>query len=121
MAFLESRRDGPQLELKLRGAWGAAGIASIRAEVARLDLAGVGEGAIVAGSAEAIGLAGAWALDDLTRQLAARGVAVRFADSEPQALQLVRIALYADAAARPAALREEVAYTPVEKLGRTAL
>ena len=121
MTFLESRREGPQLELKLRGAWGAAGIPVIRAEAARLDLGDASEVAIVAGTATGMDLAGAWALDDLTRQLAARGVAVRFADSEPQALQLVRIALYADAAARPAALREEVAYTPVEKLGRTAL
>ncbi len=107
MAFLESRREGSQLELTLHGAWSAAGIASIRAEVAALDLPDVGEIAIVTGTVEGMDLAGAWALDDLTRQLAARGVAVRFTDGEPQALQLVRSALHADPAARPAALRED--------------
>ena len=121
MAFLESRREGSQLMLALRGTWGAAGIAAIRAEAARLDLEGIGEVAITAGSAAQQDLAGAWALDDLTRRLAARGVAVRFADGEPQALQLVRSALHADPAARPAALREDTLSNPVELLGRTAL
>jgi phospholipid/cholesterol/gamma-HCH transport system permease protein len=121
MAFLESRREGSQLELTLRGAWGARGIAAIRAEIAALDLPDTGEVAIVTGTAEAMDLAGAWALDDLTRRLAAQGIALRFADGEPQALQLVRSALHADPAARPAALREDTLYTPVAKLGRTAV
>lgn len=121
MAFLEGRRNGSQLELTLRGVWSAAGIAPIRAEAAALVLADVNEVVIVAGAAERLDLAGAWALDDLTRRLGARGVAVRFADHEPQALQLVRSALHADPAARPAALSEVRFSNPVELLGRTAL
>jgi phospholipid/cholesterol/gamma-HCH transport system permease protein len=121
MAFLESRRESSQLDLTLHGAWGAPAIAAVRAEAAALDVAGVAEVVITTGGAESLDLAGAWALDDLTRQLAARGVAVRFADVEPQPLQLVRTVLHADPAARPAALREEVQFNPVEKLGRTTL
>jgi phospholipid/cholesterol/gamma-HCH transport system permease protein len=121
MAFLESRREGSQLELALRGAWRAAGIAAIRAESGALDLAGISEVVIAVGTAEQLDLAGAWALDDLTRRLAARDVAVRFADGEPHALQLVRSALHADPAARPAALREPGFSNPVELIGRTAL
>ena len=121
MAFLESRREGSQLELTLGGAWGAKTIASVRAEAGTLDLTGVDEVVITAGTAERLDLAGAWALDDLTRRLAARGVAVRFTDGEPQALQLVRSALHADPAARPAALRTDTLSNPVELLGRTAL
>jgi phospholipid/cholesterol/gamma-HCH transport system permease protein len=121
MAFLEGRRNESQLELGLRGAWNAAGIAPIRAEAAALDLTGVDEVIIAAGAAGQLDLAGAWALDDLTRHLSARGVAVRFADGEPHALQLVRSALHADPAARPAALRVPGFSNPVELLGRTAL
>lgn len=121
MAFLESRREGSQLELTLHGAWGAACIVPVRAEVAELDVAGASEVAIVAGGVEDMDMAGAWALDDLTRRLSARGAAVRFADGEPQALQVVRSALLADPAARPAALREDSLYSPVERLGRTTL
>jgi phospholipid/cholesterol/gamma-HCH transport system permease protein len=121
MAFLESRRDGNLLELTLRGSWRAASIAPIRAEAAALDLAGVGEVLISGRGVERLDLAGAWALDDLTRQLAVRDVSVRFSDGEPQALTLVRSALHADPAARPRALQEEVSYNAVGKLGRTAV
>jgi len=105
----------------LRGAWRAASIVPIRAEARALDLSGVHEVVVTAGGAERLDLAGAWALDDLIRQLAARDVAVRFADGEPQALQLVRSALHADPAARPAALREDTLSNPVDLIGRTAI
>ncbi len=121
MAFLESQREGSRLELKLHGAWGARSIKAVRAEAGVLDLAGVTEVDITAGGAESIDLAGAWALDDLTHRLAARGVAVHFADGEPHALQLVRSALHDDPAARPAALRQVASSNPVEYLGRTAV
>ena len=121
MAFLESRRDGSHLELSLCSVWGAASIAAIRAEVARLDLADVHEVVITTGTAERLDLAGAWALDDLTRRLAARDVTLRFADGEPQALQLVRSALHADEAVRVPALRAEPFANPVDFIGRTAL
>ncbi|MEJ0099450.1 MAG: ABC transporter permease [Pseudomonadota bacterium] len=107
--------------MKLRGDWNAGAVASVRAEVDALDVADAREAAIVAGGvAEAMNSAGAWALDDLTRRLAARGLAVQFADDEPRALQLVRTALYAEPAARPPALREDSLY-PVERLGRTTI
>jgi phospholipid/cholesterol/gamma-HCH transport system permease protein len=121
MAFLESRRDGSQLELTLHGCWGARAIASIRAEAGALDLAGVHHVDISAGGAETLDLAGAWALDDLTRRLAARGVAVGFTDGEPHALQLVRSALHGDPADRPPALRQVASSNPVEYIGRTTL
>ena len=121
MAFLESQREGTRLELSLRGAWGARSIAAVRAEEAALDLAGVTEVGITAGSAASLDLAGAWALDDLTHRLVARGVAVHFADGEPHALQLVRSALHGDPASRPAALRQATTSNPVEYIGRTTL
>ncbi len=123
MAFLESQREGSQLTLTLRGAWDAGAIRPVRAEVAALDLSNVKEVTITTGAAaEEMDLAGAWVLDDVTRRLAARNIGVRFADNEPQVLQLVRSALYAEAAKRPAALREDLlSLYPLEKLGRTTL
>jgi len=121
MAFLESQREGSRLELRLRGAWGARSIKAVRTEAGALDLAGVDEVDITAGSAGSIDLAGAWALDDLTLRLAARGVAVHFADGEPHSLQLVRSALHGDPAARPPALRQVTSANPVEYLGRSAV
>jgi phospholipid/cholesterol/gamma-HCH transport system permease protein len=121
MAFLESGRDGERLTLTLRGQWRAASIAAIRDEFAQLELAGVSEVDINAAGAARLDLAGAWVLDDLTRALAARSIAVQFAGGEPQALQLVRSALHEDPTARPSALREDRYENPVERLGRTAL
>jgi phospholipid/cholesterol/gamma-HCH transport system permease protein len=121
MAFLESRRDGSRLELQLRGQWRAASIVPIRAELATLDLGGVQQAVITTGGVERLDLAGAWALEDLTRQLAARDVPFEFADGEPRLLELVRGALRTDPAARPAALREETHANPVERLGRGAV
>jgi phospholipid/cholesterol/gamma-HCH transport system permease protein len=66
-------------------------------------------------------LAGAWALDELTRELAAREIQVEFPDGEPHTLGLVRTALAADAEQRPAALRAQAWDNPVELLGRTTL
>jgi len=105
----------------LQGAWGAKSIASIRAEVGALALDGINEADITVRSVGTLDLAGAWALDDLTRRLAAQGIAVSFADGEPHALQLVRSALHGDPESRPAALREVASANPVEFIGRTAL
>jgi phospholipid/cholesterol/gamma-HCH transport system permease protein len=121
MAFFESRRQGDQLNLRLLGAWNAPSIALIRDEQRSLDLAGLREVVIDASGTERLDLAGAWALDDLTRHLAGQSVAVQFSGGEPQTLMLVRSALHADPAARPAALRESEHDNPVEALGRTAL
>jgi phospholipid/cholesterol/gamma-HCH transport system permease protein len=121
MAFIESRRESSQLELILHGAWSAAGIGPIRSEIRALDFGEGTEATIAAGGVESMDMAGAWALDDLTRRLAARGIATQFVDAEPKPLVLVRSVLHADAAARPPALREETLYSPVERLGRTTL
>jgi phospholipid/cholesterol/gamma-HCH transport system permease protein len=121
MAFLESRRNGTLLELSLRGEWRSAAIASIRSEVAALELDGIHEARVSTAGAEHLDLAGAWALDDLTRVLAGRGVAVHFSDGEPSTLQLVRSALHADTEDKPAALRGEVNFGIVEFLGRSTV
>jgi phospholipid/cholesterol/gamma-HCH transport system permease protein len=121
MAFLESRRNGTLLELTLRGEWRSGSIAAIRSEVSALDLDGVQEARVATGGAQRLDLAGAWALDDLTRVLAGRGVAVQFADGEPSTLLLVRSALHTDAEKRPAALRGDVNFSIVERLGRNTI
>jgi phospholipid/cholesterol/gamma-HCH transport system permease protein len=122
MAFLDSRRDGTQLELMLRGSWRAASIAPIRAEFAALDLDGVQEVRIDTDGTERLDLAGAWALDDLTRQMTERQLKVSFTAAEPPALELVRNALHADATVKHRALREEQHFSnPVERLGRSAV
>jgi phospholipid/cholesterol/gamma-HCH transport system permease protein len=118
-AYFESRQEGDVLELALRGDWRAGDTAAIRAEQAALDLANARRVRIAADGAT-LDLAGAWALDALTRDLAARNIAVEFAGSEPRSLQLVRGALRADAE-RPAALGTEFWDNPVERLGRTTL
>lgn len=121
MAFIESRRNGTTLELALRGSWRADAIDSIRREAAALDVEGATEARVTASSAERLDLAGAWALDDLTRVLIGRGVAVTFADDEPSMLVLVRTALHAEAKDKPGALRGEVNFNIVERLGKTAV
>ncbi len=121
MAFLESRRDGERLTLALQGEWRAAFITPILAEIQALDLAGVRETQIDAATVQRLDLAGAWVLDDLTRELAGRSIPVQFTGGEPQVLQLVRSALLADPATRPSALRENTLDNPVERLGRTAM
>jgi phospholipid/cholesterol/gamma-HCH transport system permease protein len=121
MAFLESRRNGQLLDLALRGEWRAQAIAPIRDEVAALDLDGVTEARVSTAGAQQLDLAGAWALDDLTRVLAGRGVAVHFAEGEPNTLLLVRSALHAESEQKPAALRGEVNFSIVESLGRSTV
>src|SRR3954463_9749521 len=121
MAFLESRREGEVLGLRLSGEWNATSLPTILAEQAALDLAGVRRARIATRGASRLDLAGSWALDDLTRRLAAGEVQVEFPEGEPRSLQLVRHALYADPESRPPALREHHDYDPVEKLGRTTM
>jgi phospholipid/cholesterol/gamma-HCH transport system permease protein len=121
MAFIESRRDESNLELALRGEWRAEAIDSIRRELRGLELDGVREARITTRGVERLDVAGAWVLDDLTRVLAGQGVAVHFAEEEPSLLLLVRTALNAEAKDRPAALRGEVNFNIVERLGRTTV
>jgi phospholipid/cholesterol/gamma-HCH transport system permease protein len=121
MAFLESRREGERLTLALQGEWRAASIAAIRAEIRTLDLEGVREVQIDASAVQRLDMAGAWVLDDLTRELAGRSIPAQFTGGEPSTLLLVRSALLADPEARPSALRENSLDSPVERLGRTAV
>jgi phospholipid/cholesterol/gamma-HCH transport system permease protein len=93
----------------------------IRQSITQLDLDGVREAQVDASGAQRLDLAGAWVLDDLTRELAARSIPVQFTGGEPQTLQLVRSALYSDRTKKPVALREDEYDNPVERLGRTAV
>ena len=120
MAFLESRIEGEKLILSLQGEWRAAAVVAIRGEFRQLALDAVRE-AQVDVSAAKLDLAGAWLLDDFTRVLASKSIPVTFAGGEPQAMQLVRSALYSERAAKPPALREDEHDNPVEMLGRTAV
>lgn len=117
--YLDSQRNGETLELAVRGEWRAASLAAIREEQSRLDLDGVRRARVLAPGP--LDLAGAWALDELTRELAAREIHVEFPDGEPRTLVLVRSALAADAGRLPAALRTQLWENPVERLGRTTL
>ena len=121
MAFLESRRNGTTLELTLHGVWRAADVDSILAEIQALECDGAVEAKIGTAGVERLDVAGAWALDDLTRILAGRGVAVSFVEGEPSILLLVRRALHAEQKDKPPALRGEVNFNIVERLGRTAI
>ncbi|HMA11057.1 MAG TPA: ABC transporter permease [Steroidobacteraceae bacterium] len=118
-SYFDSRREGETLELALRGDWRAAALAAIRAEQSRLDLAGVRRALITAPGP--LDLAGAWVLDELTRELAAREILVEFPDGEPRTLVLVRSALVTDAGQLPAALRAQAWENPVGRLGRTTV
>jgi phospholipid/cholesterol/gamma-HCH transport system permease protein len=120
MELLESRREADVLHLILHGAWNAASIPAIRAARQTLDLAGVRRARITV-AASTLDLAGAWALDALTSELAGREIEVEFTDGEPSLLQVVRYALHADAPGRPVVLRASDYDNPVERLGRTAI
>ena len=117
--YFDSRRDGGTLELGLRGQWRAASLVAIREEQSRLDFSGVRHVHIRAPGP--LDLAGAWALDELTRELTARDIQVEFPDGEPRTLVLVRSALVTDVGKLPAALRAQAWENPVERLGRTTL
>ena len=119
MAFLESRRDGDRLDLKLRGAWRAASIDEIRAEELALELTGVPRVRIDAGAADELDLAGAWALNSLFHHLREQRIDVAFAGAEPQVLHVVREAL--EESERPQALQPDISSNPIELLGRTTV
>jgi phospholipid/cholesterol/gamma-HCH transport system permease protein len=121
MAFLESRREGETLELQLRGSWRASTIGAIREEFGAISLDGIREVRITQAGVERLDMAGAWVLDDLTRILAVKGIGVFFTDEKLGALLLVRTALHATAEERPAAMRGEVNFSIVERLGRTTV
>jgi phospholipid/cholesterol/gamma-HCH transport system permease protein len=119
-SYFDSRREGESLELGLRGDWRSAALGEIRDEQSRLDLAGIRRAVIRAPAS--MDLAGAWALDELTRELTAREIQVEFPDGEPRTLVLVRSALVADTGKLPAALRTQQTWdNPVERLGRTTV
>jgi len=120
MDLLDSRRETDVLHLTLRGVWNAAHIPAIRAARQGLDFTGIRRVRITI-AAETLDVAGAWALDALTSELAGRQVEVEFADGEPSLLQLVRYALHADAPGRPPVLRTSDYDNPVERLGRTTI
>jgi phospholipid/cholesterol/gamma-HCH transport system permease protein len=121
MAFLESRREGETLELDLRGCWRAPAIGAIRQEFGAISLDGVREVRITQAGVERLDMAGAWVLEDLTRMLAVQGIGVMFTDEKLGALMLVRSALYSTGEERPAAMRGDVNFSIVERLGRTTV
>jgi hypothetical protein len=90
-SYFDSGRQGDTLELALRGDWRAATLVAIRDEQSRLDLDGVRR--VLLRAPGPLDLGGAWALDELTRELAARDIQVEFPDGEPRTLVLVRSAL----------------------------
>ena len=119
MAFFESRGEGEQRELQLRGEWRAASLGEIRAEQATLALEGVRRVTVDAAGAEALDLAGAWQLNKLLHELEDRGIEVRFSGQPPPVFKVVREAL--DEAERSPAIRHEPEQSPVELIGRTAV
>lgn len=121
MAFIEGRRNETTLELALRGAWRAEALDAIHEEAVALDLDGIREVRITTGEVERLDLAGAWALDELTRILTGRGIGVSFAEPEPSTLVLVRTALHAGAEDKPPGLRSEVNFSIVESLGKSTV
>jgi phospholipid/cholesterol/gamma-HCH transport system permease protein len=124
MAFIESHQNEGTLDVVLRGDWNAANIAAIREEWRELDLGGPTAGMrrvrIDAETAASLDLAGAWQLDQFMRELEAARIEVE-RTTIPHAVEVVRDALQAEVAARPAALREDISPNPVELIGRTTL
>jgi phospholipid/cholesterol/gamma-HCH transport system permease protein len=120
MDLLDSRREADVLHLTLGGDWSAASVTAIRAASHALDFTGIRRVRVTIAT-HTFDLAGAWALDALTSELAGKEIEVEFAGGEPPSLQLVRYALHADAQGRPEALRASVYDNPVERLGRTTL
>jgi phospholipid/cholesterol/gamma-HCH transport system permease protein len=120
MAFIESQQKEGTLEVALRGEWNAANIAAIREEWRALDLTGARVARIDAEPAS-LDLAGAWQLEQFLRELQEAHIGVE-SGTIPHAVEVVRGALHAEVASRPAALREDVITpNPVELIGRTAL
>jgi phospholipid/cholesterol/gamma-HCH transport system permease protein len=120
MEFIESRREGDGVQLKLKGQWGASAIAAIRTELMSLEALG-GSSLQIDSGAATLDLAGAWELDEFVRSSERAGTRVAFLGKEPDLLQVVRKTLSERAHARPAEHVEDGWANPVFLLGRNAV
>jgi phospholipid/cholesterol/gamma-HCH transport system permease protein len=87
--YVESARTGTHVELGLTGEWRALQVASLRAELAQVDLTGVRDVRIGTERLTALDLTGAWELREFVRRARAAGVQVDFSGTPPDQLRLV--------------------------------
>ncbi|HPF27083.1 MAG: ABC transporter permease [Steroidobacteraceae bacterium] len=87
--YTQIERTANGLELTLRGAWRAANLAAIDAELASFDWGGAGTLVISGAEVELLDLSGAWRLRQLLQQAAAAGTQIEWRTPAPELLQLV--------------------------------
>jgi phospholipid/cholesterol/gamma-HCH transport system permease protein len=87
--YVEAARTGTHVELGLTGEWRALQVASLRAELAQVDLTGVHDLRVGTARLTALDLTGAWELREFVRRARAAGVEVDFAGTPPDQLRLV--------------------------------
>jgi phospholipid/cholesterol/gamma-HCH transport system permease protein len=116
-SYLETRRDGDALSLKLAGAWRVGELAAIDAALADLPLAGVRRLDVDASGAR-FDLSGTWLLHDLIGRARRAGIEPRFLGPPPETLALVDRTLAGEGLAQPPVPEAALATAAVEGLGR---
>jgi phospholipid/cholesterol/gamma-HCH transport system permease protein len=121
MSVVDSRQEDGQHVLVLQGHWTAATVAAAREALAGVALEDGGALSIDTREVTLLDLAGAWALDEFLRLLAARRIRVSFVGPAPDALRVVREALEHDEGAHPGDSVEERWANPVHLIGQTTI
>jgi len=115
--YLETRAEGSDTSLSLRGPWRAENVADISREIDTAALPATGQIALSAERLEALDLTGAWLVRRLIGRIEGRGLTHAWRGAPPEALRVVDQLSAAARAPPPAALR----HTWVETLGRITL
>ncbi len=115
--YLTARRSGDTLDLDLGGEWRVGGLASIDAELASIDLAGVRVVRIAVDRLGVLDFSAAWRLREFLQRIRQLDGEITFQGGEPEQIRLI------DATLQRAPFRmppgsEEDEVEPVEVLGR---
>ena len=118
--YTQIERTAAGLELTLRGAWRAANLAAIDAELRSFDWGGAGTLAISGAEVEWLDLSGAWRLRQLLQQATAAGKRIEWRTPEPELLHLVEKTLAQGGPPVPPPSSESE-FQPISALGQRVM
>lgn len=118
--YTQIERTSTGLELTLSGAWLAANLPAIDAELSAIDWRGAGALGVSTSNAALLDLSGAWRLRKLLRQVQAAGRQVEWRTPEPELLHLVEKTL--DQGGPPVPPQSsESEFQPISALGQQVM
>lgn len=115
--YLNTRRSGDTLDLDLTGEWRVAVLATIDAELASIDLAGVRHVRLAADRLGVLDFSAAWRLRQFLQRIRQLDGEIAFTGGEPEQIRLIDETLKRAPYKTPAA-SEEDEIEPVAALGR---